>query len=82
MADISQKVCTEIGVRQYKQISVNGSVPLGSLRAERDSHAPFRLFWSSAPKKIKRQIIDEKLQELSAHTVRQWVHYSFPYRNH
>lgn len=36
MADISQKVCAEIEVRQYKQTSVNGSVPLGLLRTEAD----------------------------------------------
>lgn len=34
MADISQEECAEIEVRQYKQISVNGSIPLGLLCAE------------------------------------------------
>lgn len=29
MADISQEVQAEMEVRQYKQISVNGSIPLG-----------------------------------------------------
>lgn len=34
MADISQGECAKIEVRQYKQISVNGSVPQGRLCAE------------------------------------------------
>ncbi len=34
MADNSQEVFAEIEVRQYKQISVNGSVPLGPLCTE------------------------------------------------
>lgn len=73
MADISLEACTEIEVKQYKQISVNGSIPSGPLSSETEksrrlSHT--HTHWKTASWVIIH-IIDEQLSGnlvcLSAH---------------